>query len=348
KTATVYRAIGIAQNVCANCLRYVHDLEFEQVDGQKVAVGVCDCYRTGLFSPVQYPDEKVPEFKERMKQYKENSYEEFHAALLDVEKDFDPDWAAKLGVDPSRLYYVQPDTMEIAIDIYDDLFRTAEVDLLVVDSIAAMAPSVEIEKSAEEWQQGLQARLMGKMTRKTTAGATVRAKAYGRFPTQIWINQLREKIGGSSFVDNRVMPAGNSQLFTASVIMDMWTSKWEKEVLDPELPEDLRSQIGTKVRVTGKVLKNKTAPALQVGSYDLIVAGDEAGRIDELKYLLAQAEKYKLFEVLEEGKKKTWRVGDETFEKKGDAISRMLEPKTYWTMRDILLQYMTGLIKVPK
>jgi RecA/RadA recombinase len=346
KTFAAYSTIGIAQNLCANCYRPVWDLEFEPDDDGVYAVGHCDCYKKGLFRTTQYPDEKIPEYKARLKQYEENSYEELRVALIDVERDFDPLWAKRIGVDDRRLVYVQADSMEQTIDIYDELVRTAEVDLIVLDSIAAMIPKEQIEKKASEWTTGLEARLMGRLTKKLTAGLTVVAKEHMRFPTQIWINQLREKINtgmSKGWGDSKVMPAGLSQLFTAAVIANMWPSEWKKEEVDPDLPAYMRGETGVSVNINIHTLKNKTAPPKQKGSFRMIVNGEYSGKIDEVKYFLAQAEKCGLWKEEVDGKKKTWRVGkEEVFKTKKEAVARMLEPKNFHLMRELILAHMLG------
>jgi RecA/RadA recombinase len=349
KTATAYRALGIAQNLCANCLRPVENLEFKEEiddDGEVVVVasGNCDCYQKGLMETVQYPEEKIPDYKRRIKELEENSYEEFRAALIDVEHVFSPKWASRLGVDGSRLLYLRPDTAEQTIDLYDDLLRTGAVHMIVLDSIAALAPREEIEKSAYEQQQALMARLMGKFTRREVSAANFIATHYRSFPTRIWINQEREKIG-ISYGDNTVMPAGNAQKFIGSAIVKMWPSKWERETQDSELKADFQSEIGIKVRINFKTLKNRTAPAFQTGSYTLVVSGEDAGKIDELKYFLAMAEKFGLFTTVEDGKKKSWMVGDEEYTKKSDAIDRMMESAVYGEMRSLILDRMLGVNK---
>ncbi|MDD5511443.1 MAG: hypothetical protein PHI12_11645 [Dehalococcoidales bacterium] len=351
KTVTAYKTIANAQRLCANCFRPVFDMEFEYVGEDKIARATCDCYAKGLYRPARLRKtledgkvyiEKDSEYKERLKGLEENSFSEFRVALVDIERALEPSWAEKLGMDLERLLYVRPETMEEAIDIYDAIFRTGELDLIVLDSIASMTPRTEVVKSAEEWQQGLAARLMGKMARKQAAGATMVARDYHRLTTHIWINQLREKIG-VVFGDNRVMSAGNAQKFTASVIVDIWASDWEKETRDTDMIKDFQTTIGKSVLITCKTLKNHTAPPQQTGSYTLIVSGDDAGKIDEEKYFLAQAEKYGLFRSTGEGNKKRWYVGkNEEFKTKAEAIARMAEPQTYQVMRDILLKYMTG------
>ena len=341
KTTNAYRVLGLAQNICANCYRPVHELEFVEDKGDFSAVGECDCFQGGLFETKQYPDEKNDEYKARIKEYEKNSYEEYRVALIDMEGAYDKEWAAKLGVDDRRLVYVRPDTAEEAMDIYDNLLRTGEVDLLVLDSIAAMTPSTEVTESLEKWQQGLQARLMGKFSRKTQSGANSVAKEYKRLPTQLWINQEREKIG-VMFGDNKVMPAGLAQLFAASIIVKMWPSKWEKEVMDADLIKDYQMDIGTRVRMNFKVTKNKTAPAMQAGSFDMFTTGKEAGQIDQSKYIMALAEKFGLFGSVGDGAKKMWKVGNKEFKTKKEAVEHITDPVVFRDVYDVLLKHLLG------
>jgi len=339
KTEKLYRIIGLAQKLCANCYRPVADLEVYEEDGNWMAKGTCDCYAGGLCETKQYPDETIPEYKARIKEWKVNSFEEFRVYLLDIEHGMDKPWATRLGVDLRRLGYSRPDTAEEAADLYDMLMRTAEVDLLALDSIAAMTPSTEVEESTVKWQQGLGARLMGKFTRKVQSSANSVAREYGRLITQIWINQEREKIG-VMFGDNKVMPYGNAQLFAASVIVKCWASKWEREDVDKDLIQDFQSKTGTRVQMNFKITKNKTAPAMTDGSYKLWIGADRAGEVDEEKYILALAEKYHMFAEIPAGNKKEWRLGDEKFKTKKAALARLYEPAVYQKVTGMLLDHL--------
>lgn len=347
KTTNAIRVAGIAQGLCRNCYRPVDIQEFyEDDDGnggvELIPIAECDCYKSGLFKPIQYIDEKKDEYKERMDRYTENSYDEFRVAFFDQEGAFDIEWSNKLGLDTdSRFLYVRLDTAEEAIDVYDALMRSGEVDLFILDSIAAMTPSAEVEESVEKWQQGLQARLMGKFSRKVVSAQNFVLKGFGRTPTQIWINQIRQKIG-VMFGDNTVLPGGLAQKFSSSTTAMMWSSKWQREVRDKDLPEEFRTDIGTRVRMNMKTIKNKTAPAYQTGSYDMFVEGEDAGKIDESKYIIAMAGKFGLYREEGEGPKKKWHIGNEIYDKKKDAMARMSEPKTLDAMRGIILKKLLG------
>lgn len=337
KTDASYRIIGIAQKLCANCYREARELKFVKTKDGMEAQGFCDCYKQGIHQIKQQPDEKKEEFSQRKKLYEENSYEEYRVALIEPERSWDSAWAETKGVNVDRLLYSCPECAEEAGDIYDELLRTGEIDMIVLDSIAALTPAEEIVESLVKWQQGLQARIIGKFTRRVQSSVNVVVREYGRLPTQLWINQEREKIG-ISFGDNTVMPAGVSQLFAASVIVKMWQSKWVKEARDTDLIKEFQSDIGSRVRINFKVTKNKTAPAYQTGSYDLWVAGEDAGKIDEQKYFLAMAEKFGLIKEVEDKKKKTWFLGDEEYKTKKAMIDRVMEPEVYKKMREMLME----------
>lgn len=345
KTTTMYRIAGLAQNICANCYREVDDLEVvEDIDDETgeveyVAVATCDCYNKGIFVPRQLNGEKTDEFKARLKRYTENSYEEYRVALFDVEGDMDTDWAQCQGMDIRRLIYSRTDTMEEAIDTYDEVLRTGSVDLILLDSIALMAPSEEVEKSANESQMGLQARLMGKFTRKLAATNNSAIKDFGRTPTHIWINQLRQKIGGYG---GSVMPAGRSQLFFASVIIKFWQTKGDVENVNEGMIAEHKQERLTGIVVNFKVDKNKTHTQGFTGSYRLCVTGENKGKVDELKFVLAQAEKFGLYRTDGAGSKKRWFIGDEEYSKKSDAMARITDPDVLKEMTRVLLSKMIG------
>lgn len=342
KSTTLYRIIGIAQGCCANCLRPVETEVAEVVDKKTGEVtcqttGTCDCAATGLYVPRKAPGETEPEWRHRQAASRENSFEEFRVALVDMESSYDPSWGEALGIDNRRLVHVIPDTAEEAIDIYCALLSSGSIDLAAIDSIAAMTPSKEIEASAEDWQQGLQARLVNKFVRKAQSASNQVAAEWGRVPTQLWIQQEREKIG-MAFGDNTVVPGGKGQLFACSTIVKMWSSKWKKGKIDEEMKEEFRLELGSEVRMNFKVIKNKTFPALGQGGYVMGVRGANRGRVLEQPYLLAQAEKYGA--IRQEGSK--WILGDEEFKTKAAMLARAEEPIVVASLKRALLAQMLG------
>jgi len=174
------------------------------------------------------------------------------AAFIDAEHALSPVYAQKLGVDINNLLISQPDYGEQALEIAETLVRSGAVDIIVVDSVAALVPKAEIEGEMTDFQVGLQARLMSKALRKLTA---VISKSN---TVMIFINQLREKIG-IMFGNPEVTPGGRALKFYSSVRLEVRAS---------EKIKDADKIIGTKVRV--KVVKNKVAPPFREGLFTLI------------------------------------------------------------------------------
>lgn len=227
------------------------------------------------------------------------------AAIIDAEHTFDRNYAEKLGVDVENLLISQPDNGEQALEITDNLIRSGALDIVVIDSVAALTPKAEIEGEMGDSKMGLQARLMSQALRKLTANISKTNTSC------VFINQLREKIG-VMFGNPETTTGGNALKFYASVRVDIRRTSQLKEG---------EEAVGNRTRV--KIVKNKLAPPFKKADFDILY-GEGISQLGEIVDLGVD------FEIIK--KSGSWfSYGDTKLGQGRDAVKQILKdnPELY-------------------
>jgi recombination protein RecA len=231
------------------------------------------------------------------------------AAIIDAEHTFDRNYAEKLGVDVENLLISQPDNGEQALEITDNLIRSGALDIVVIDSVAALTPKAEIEGEMGDQKMGLQARLMSQALRKLTANISKTNTSC------VFINQLREKIG-VMFGNPETTTGGNALKFYASVRVDIRRTSQLK---------DGEEIIGSRTRA--KIVKNKLAPPFKKADFDILY-GEGISQLGEIVDLGVD------FEIIK--KSGSWfSYGDTKLGQGRDAVKQIVKdnPELYDELR---------------
>lgn len=243
------------------------------------------------------------------------------AAIIDAEGTFDATWSRRHGVDPEKLYLIQPETGEQALDIADALIRAEDISMVMVDSLPALVPAKELEKSMEDDIVAMQARLIGRFIRKVNQ-ALLDERKRGHLPALLLINQWRSKIAFMG--DTRNLPGGNALKFFVSARAEIMN----KEILGKDA-FDVEAVIRNEH--TFKITKNKLGNGIRSGAFDMIRDPSHelgAGFIDEAETVVTYAKKFGIFS----GGGAHWRFDDldKKFGKMKEAVDYLYGDMPYF------------------
>jgi recombination protein RecA len=297
KTSMALRGIAQAQQMCAHCWTY----KFDPLTGEEG----CAC----------------KEYREPM------------AAFVNAEQSWDPDWATALGVDAEKVLVSKPEFGEAATDVGEYLLRSGKVDILLLDSLATLVPSKEIEEEAGKSLVGEQARLIHKLVRKWLASQRACEREHGFKPTIIFINQIRYKIG-VMFGSPETVPGGEGPGFLSSLEVRTRSEGGTKAGVKKDDTSDTES-----IKMAFKVTKSKVGPAFREGDYRLIVKNTEYKKKGDV------ADEDSVFrfgnqEGLITKKGNGWQVlGEHNFRSKEKFFERLLTDTQFsWELRTRLLK----------
>lgn len=280
KTTMLTRALGQSQKMCANCYGFLNPES-----------GKCGCKR----------------FREHV------------CGFLDVEGTWDNEWAALQGVDVTKLLLSTPEYAEQTLDIAEALIRSTEVDLLVIDSIAFLTPSKEIEESSAKALQAEQARALGRGFRKFVSAINFVGNKTGRRPTMLFTNQVRHKIG-LLFGNPETQPGGFAPGFAATTETKCWSGKYEMD-------ETTGKPIS--VELNFRIEKNKSSGAKMEGKYSLMLSDTpqkKKGQIYDEPDIVELALKLGMIEKVSN---QQWTMLGESYRGKSLIVQKMCDDPTF-------------------
>ena len=274
---------------------------------------------------------KIAGYCQRMERY-----EGQRVVWIDAEKAFDPTWARKLGCDISQLEIVEPDTAEMAVDIADAVMQSKETSLIIIDSLAGLNPSKEMEDSAEDANVALQARLIGRLMRKMNHGM-LKERLRGHEASVLCINQYRTKIG-VMFGDPRTAPGGQAWEYFPSCIIQMKN----KEKLGKDADYDIEHVVENEHAFRIEKWRGNNGPRtgeFRVNRMDLPQRFLAEGDVDDAKTMLTFAKKFGVYT----GGGGSWKLEFAGYEHKVKNIEEAVlflneNREWYWSLYNYLIR----------